>query len=795
MTNPHAVLVVDADPKGLESLVYGFQGAEWRMTACPSPETASLLVKASAAQIVVVASRTEHEKLHTLVRQLRAKEATRSLPVLVLGPEDLRATLAESPDVDLLTLPAFVRDVLTASELLVATRGEGAPGEEPCLRASIASGHTLSIVRSMNGLARSGHLRLERNGRVGEILFHQGELTAASLGPLQAMAAVQHLMIWNDGKLELRLRQVPRRGQLHLSASEFLLELDRFQRDYAHAMKEIGPASTVYTASQERLQQAGSSVPAEVTPVVRLCDGKRTLSDIVDESPFRVLDTVRILGRLAEIGILTRADGKKVTGAVGAHAAGEEFLDTARIVGSPPAWPMPAPIGGFPTSEPDPLAAPPEPFSEATPEAVPEPAVEPPKAVERPRRQTREIGVPVATASRPDRAVTAPLAAQPASVAPAPAVLAPPPAPTPVAPAPPVAAAAARPVAPASVAPAAPTGVPVTPAPLAAARPAGPVATLMQASGAAGSKTSSPSLATKLGMPATAGSGAATDQPAAAASPAASPTATIKFAAPGAAPVSDSAIPEPIAAPSTGPNATGAVTQMAGVIESRKGDRRSQQNLRVVTERPSVVVDAMATESGKTPRPAASSSGSLPRVPPPSHSPEAIPPGAASARITGVLQVAPSRRTAGLGTPPPPARIQVDASLSAPPPAGAPTPPPASAPTAGRMTGEMRTAPSSRTTRPLARATPASSFQIDPSLATKPEAAAGAGAPRRSDSQKLPGYRRRASGGFSAVESDFFAREADLYKEEKPESFADLDAAKPKPGGKPGGKPGRPYRR
>jgi hypothetical protein len=33
----------------------------------------------------------------------------------------------------------------------------------------------------------------------------------------------------------------------------------------------------------------------------------------------------------------------------------------------------------------------------------------------------------------------------------------------------------------------------------------------------------------------------------------------------------------------------------------------------------------------------------------------------------------------------------------------------------------------------------------------------------------------RPSGSFSAVESDFFAREADLYKEQKAESFADLD--------------------
>ena len=103
MPSQHAVLIVDADPKGLESLVYGFQGADWRMTACPSPETASLLVKASGAQIVVVATRSEHERTHTLVRQLRGKELFRTVPVLVLGPEELRQPLKEHGEVDLLT--------------------------------------------------------------------------------------------------------------------------------------------------------------------------------------------------------------------------------------------------------------------------------------------------------------------------------------------------------------------------------------------------------------------------------------------------------------------------------------------------------------------------------------------------------------------------------------------------------------------------------------------------------------------------------------------------------------------
>jgi hypothetical protein len=335
MSSSHSALIVDADPKGIESLVYGFQGTDWQVTACPTPETASLLIKASGAEIVVIASRTDHEKAHALIRQIRAKEAFRALPLLVLGPEELRKPLKENGDVDLLPLPAFVRDVLTASRLLVEAGVSTAqmPGEELTFSQPIAATTTLPLIRTLCGLARSGVLQFERRGRHGEILFHEGEVTAAQTGQLQGMAAVQHVLIWNDGTSKLQMRPVARRGQLHQAAQEFLDEFDRFQRDYAHAMRDIGPPSTVYSTSEELLSHSSNAVPAEVTPVVRLCDGQRSLADIIDESPFRVLDTVRIVGRLVELAIFARRDPKPPSDAKPGRSPLEEFWETARIVG------------------------------------------------------------------------------------------------------------------------------------------------------------------------------------------------------------------------------------------------------------------------------------------------------------------------------------------------------------------------------------------------------------------------------------------------------------------------------
>jgi hypothetical protein len=800
MPSTHAALIVDADPKGLEALVYGFQGAEWRMTACPAPETASLLVKASGAEILVVASRSEHEKTLLLVRQLRATAASRKLPVLVLGPEEMREPLKEEGEAELLPLPAFVRDVLTASELLVAARISAArsPGEDPRYDGAISSGKTLSLVRTMNALGRSGHLRLEHHGRYGDLMFHEGELTAASAGPLQGMAAVQHLMIWNDGKLDLRFRPVPRRGQLHLTTADFLQEVDRFQREIAHAMKEIGPASAVYAANQERLKQAAGGVPAEVTPVIRLCNGSRPLADVIDESPFRVLDTVRILGRLAELGVLTRGDGKPLLA-----GGGEDSLETARIEGAGPplAWPMPAPIGGFPLSTPI-LRTAPTPPPAATAKAA-EPAAEPARQLPqapgpgaggeapadgRPRRQTREIGIPAALATPPAQAaIVAPPAAQdvptPPPVAPTPsAAAARAPAPPPGGALPATPAPAIR-TAPMRFAPLVPTPAPVVIAPTATSPVTPPPAQPAAAPRASRTVTPKPVVVT----------------------PPPSPTATIMQASGALA-----AKAPPASAPA------GVIMQAAGVIDSQKHARKTTSTTPAAKERRSVVIEAIAAEDVVTPppspQPAPATRVTVPGIPSP-------PAPGGTAPVAGEMHVAPSRRTATQVIPAGRVSIQLDTSLTAGPPAQTPQAPAPIVtkpePQGSRVTGEMHVPPSGRSTRSMAKAAPkGSSFHIDPSLS---EAADQIAQPRRSDSQPAPQKRtdsrpvpprrsdsrptpgpRHQSGSFSTVETDFFEREADLYKEEKAESFADLDEGqkKGKPGAKgKGGKPGRPYRK
>jgi hypothetical protein len=426
MSSQHAALLVDADVGGLESLVYGFREADWRSTACSTPETASLLAKASGAEIVIVVSRDDHAKTQTLVQQLRGKGSKRSrLPILVLGPEELRKTLKESSEADLLPLPVLVRDVLTASKILVeaSVAASQAPGS-PEIRFGAGTTSIASLLRTMSGLERSGQLHVERNGRPAEVSFHEGDVAAAQVAQLRGMPAIKRVLIW-DQEATLHLRPVPRRGQVSRSGRAFVDELDRFQRDLAYGLKDIGPLSSVYGCDEQRMRQSTGQVPAEVTPVVRLCDGQRSLSDILDESLFPVLDTVRILSRLAELGILVRRAFAEAAAPTSAQEQLEAFWQTARIVDADSAAGASTSSAGSGTFAAIPSAAssgvlPVAPFAPAQSELVtilPDVSPAPPNAPEpapQPRRKTLEIAAPSAASSgslpaAPDTAAASPI--------------------------------------------------------------------------------------------------------------------------------------------------------------------------------------------------------------------------------------------------------------------------------------------------------------------------------------------------------------------------------------------------
>ena len=111
-------------------------------------------------------------------------------------------------------------------------------------------------------------------------------------------------MLWEEAALSLARRAIPKRSQLHLSAQEILDECERFLRDFAHAARDLGAPRTLYVPAAEPVAELRGLQPSQVTPLLRLFDGRRVLADVIEASPFRIFDTVRMIRRLRDGGAL-----------------------------------------------------------------------------------------------------------------------------------------------------------------------------------------------------------------------------------------------------------------------------------------------------------------------------------------------------------------------------------------------------------------------------------------------------------------------------------------------------------
>jgi len=294
------LLLYDPDPSGLDTLAYVFEKEGCKVVRTSDGAKVMALVQAEGPPLVLVALRDPEQAGIDLIREITVNPRTRNVASVAIGPARWRGPAVQAGAFGLLASPVFLRDVLDASKLVAAATVPGSrpsPDTEVALKLSELGG-VYYLIRALSASGRSAAVELLRGTRRGELRFIDGELSSVQIGALSGMAALHQALLWDEAELRLKFRNVVRRaGQLSLKSDELLQECDRFLRDFAHDVKDLGVAGTVYRPSSDA--RPTSSLPSEVVPLLRMFDGSRTLAQVLEESPFRVFDTLRIVHQFA----------------------------------------------------------------------------------------------------------------------------------------------------------------------------------------------------------------------------------------------------------------------------------------------------------------------------------------------------------------------------------------------------------------------------------------------------------------------------------------------------------------
>jgi hypothetical protein len=293
------LILVQPDTPLRESLRFGFEREGVAVVAC-APADFEPALFAEPAEVVITAGRDRDEAraVLSLVRGALAG-APGTPPVLYVGNGIPRAQALAEGATEVLGQPVFVRDAVTVARLLA-----GRKRDNPSVLTGDLGEHfgLFYLVRAVSALGRRGVLTLVRGMRRGELRFFDGEVTSAQVGLLHGLAALHQLLLWTEGRFELRPEDVVRRRQIPLEPAELFADAERFLSEICAVAGQLSPTAR-YERDARQIDRA-STIPPEIGVILTLFDGSRTVADVVEDSQYRVFETLRIANRLCELGMI-----------------------------------------------------------------------------------------------------------------------------------------------------------------------------------------------------------------------------------------------------------------------------------------------------------------------------------------------------------------------------------------------------------------------------------------------------------------------------------------------------------
>jgi DNA-binding response OmpR family regulator len=382
------LLLVDADPRSVRVLEVSLRKAGYSVTTAGDGLDALAKIESLTPDLILSDTRLPKLDGYTLVRKLKERSEWAAIPIVFLTSqksiEDKIRGLELGVE-DYLTKPIFVRELIARVNLLLARRTQ----ENIAASRSNASGRTrfagstsdmavVDLLQTFEVSRKSGVVHLRGGSHEAHIYFREGKVVDAELGRLRGEEAIYRALIWNEATFEVEFKAVANEDIIGGSTQAILMEGMRRVDEWGRLCEQIPSLLTVFEIDHAQLLERLNEIPDELNGILRLFDGKRTLADVVDDSPFEDLSTLSTVTKLYFEGLLVLKHG--VTGTApepalqhaqhaqqasvaerdsGKHPSGEDAVVPASesIKPPPPSAPLPQPQAAPPGPAPLPNVA------------------------------------------------------------------------------------------------------------------------------------------------------------------------------------------------------------------------------------------------------------------------------------------------------------------------------------------------------------------------------------------------------------------------------------------------------
>jgi DNA-binding response OmpR family regulator/cytoskeletal protein RodZ len=308
------LLLVDADPRSVRVLEVSLKKAGYSVTTATDGLDALAKIESLTPDLVLSDTRLPKLDGYTLVRKLKDRPEWAGIPIVLLTSqrsiEDKIRGLELGVE-DYLTKPIFVRELIARVNMLLAKRTQ----ENIAASKTSVTGRTrfqgsttdmavVDLLQTFEVSRKSGVVHLHSGTQDAKVYFRDGKVVDAEVARLRGEEAIYRALIWNEATFEVEFKSVTNEDVIGSSTQAVLMEGMRRVDEWGRLCEQLPPLSTVFEIDHKQLLERLNEIPDELNGILRLFDGKRTLSDVVDDSPFEDLSTLSTITKLYFEGLL-----------------------------------------------------------------------------------------------------------------------------------------------------------------------------------------------------------------------------------------------------------------------------------------------------------------------------------------------------------------------------------------------------------------------------------------------------------------------------------------------------------
>jgi CheY-like chemotaxis protein len=307
------LLLVDADPRSVRVLEVSLKKSGYSVTTASDGADALAKIEFSAPDLILSDTRLPRLDGYELVRRMKDRPEHAHIPVVFLTSqksiEDKIRGLELGVE-DYLTKPIFVRELIARVNLLLARRTqERMATAMPMSRRTRLSGSledmgVVDLLQTFEISRKTGVGKIGNGRKEARIYFRDGKVVDAELGRLRGEEAVYRALIWTAGTFEVDFCPIDREDIIPTSTQGLLMEGMRRVDEWGRLLEQLPPLATIFDVDHEQLVERLNEIPDDLNGILRLFDGKRTLLDVIDDSPFEDLSTLSTITKLFFEGLL-----------------------------------------------------------------------------------------------------------------------------------------------------------------------------------------------------------------------------------------------------------------------------------------------------------------------------------------------------------------------------------------------------------------------------------------------------------------------------------------------------------